>query len=191
MGQPQKYELYFNATTMKNTDDPNAVTLFAHVPDNAVIWIDDNLTTSQGTLRTFLSPPLTPSKSYTYRVRAAWVEDGKLVHQTHDFPVKAGDVQCVYLVQFGSKLQGEKAVVQDNLSKLGPEDRKLAESQKFCAVQNGVQLGAMATPVKITVKGQPVFLCCKACEERAQSNPDQTLAEVGELKAKAGAPGSK
>jgi uncharacterized protein (TIGR03000 family) len=191
MGQPQKYELYINATTMKNTDDPNAVTLFAHVPDNAVIWIDDNLTTSQGTLRTFLSPPLTPNKGYTYKVRVAWVEDGKLVSRTHDFPVKAGDVQCVYLVQSASKIEGEKDVAQENLSKLSPEDQKLARAQRFCAVQSGVQLGAMGTPVKISVKGQPVFLCCKACEERSRSNPDRTLANVEALKPKAGAPGSK
>jgi hypothetical protein len=41
------------------------------------------------------------------------------------------------------------------------------------------------------LKDQPVFLCCKACEERAQSNPDRTLAKVDELKANAEAPVSK
>ncbi len=191
MGQPEKYGLYVNDLPMKNTQDPNAATLVAHVPDNAVIWVDDKLTTSTGTLRTFQSPSLTPGKRYTYTVRAAWVEDGKLVSQTHAFPVKAGAVQCVYLVQSGSKVHGVKEVVQANLSELGPEDRKLAAAQEFCAVQSGVRLGAMGTPVKITVKGQPVLLCCKACETHAQSNPDQTLAKVEELKAKAGGPGSK
>jgi hypothetical protein len=32
-----------------------------------------------------------------------------------------------------------------------------------------------ATPVKITVKDQPVFLCCKACDARAQRNPETEL----------------
>ncbi len=184
MGQPQKYEMYINDLPMKNTEDPNAVTLVAHVPDNAVIWVEDKLTSSKGTLRTFQSPSLTPRKSYTYTVRVAWVEDGKLVHQTHAFPVKAGAVQCVYLVQSGSKLEGVKDVVQANLSKLSPEDRKLAAAQKFCAVQSGIRLGAMGEPVKATVEGQPVFLCCESCRERAQRNPEQTLAKVKELKAK-------
>ena len=191
MAQPEKYDVYVNAMAMENTVDPNVVTLVAHVPDNAQVWVENEATTARGTLRTYQSPPLTPGKSYSYTVRVAWVENGKLVSQTRHVAVKAGDVQCVYLVQTGSELQGEKAVVQDNLSKLGPEDQKLAGAQRFCAVQSGVRLGAMGTPVKITVKGQPVFLCCKACEEHAQSNPDQTLAKVEELKAKAGAPGSK
>ena len=34
------------------------------------------------------------------------------------------------------------------------------------------------------IKGQPVFLCCKACEDDALENPDQTLAKVEKLKAK-------
>jgi uncharacterized protein (TIGR03000 family) len=191
MVQPEKYEVYVNALPMQNTVDPNAVTLVAHVPDNAQVWLDDAATTSRGTLRTYQSPPLPPGKGYSYTVRVAWVENGKLVSQTRHFPVKAGDVQCVYLIQSGSKLEGEMAMVQDNLSKLSPEDRTLAEAQKFCAVQNGVRLGAMGTPVKVMVKGQPVFLCCRACEERAQSNSDRTLAKVEELKAKAGTASSK
>jgi hypothetical protein len=97
---------------------------------------------------------------------------------------------CIW-IKGGSKIQGGKNVVLENVSKLSPEDQKLAGAQRFCAVQNGVRLGAMGTSVKIMVKSQPVFLCCKACEEHAQSNPDQTLAKVEELKAEAVAPGPK
>jgi hypothetical protein len=79
--------------------------------------------------------------------------------------------------------QGE-AEIQAALAKLSPADRKLAEEQRFCAVQNDNRLGSMGTPVKITVKDQPVFLCCKGCTKKAQSNPDQTLAKVKELKTK-------
>lgn len=191
MAQPEKYEVYANALPMQNTVDPNAVTLVAHVPENAQVWVEDDATTSRGALRTYQSPPLTPGKSYTYTVRVAWVENGKVVSQSRHLPVKAGDVECLYLIKAGSTIQGEKATVQESLSKLGPEDQQLARAQRFCAVQGGVRLGAMGTPVKITVKGQPVFLCCKACEEHARSNPAQTLATVKELKAKAGGPGSK
>jgi len=191
MSQPEKYEVYITALPMENVVDPNVATLVAHVPENAQLWVEDKATSSKGMLRTFQSPPLTPAKSYSYTVRVAWMEEGKVVSQTRHVPIKAGDVQCVYLVQSGSKLEGQKDVVQDNLSKLSPDDQKLARAQRFCAVQSGVRLGAMGTPVKITVKDQPVFLCCKACEEHAQSNPDRTLAKVKELKAKAGAPRSK
>jgi hypothetical protein len=39
-------------------------------------------------------------------------------------------------------------------------------------------------PVKVVIKGQPVFLCCEACRTRALKNPEQTIAKVKELKAK-------
>jgi hypothetical protein len=43
----------------------------------------------------------------------------------------------------------------------------------------------MGVPVKVMVKGQPVFLCCKTCRKQALADPDKTLARVDELKAKA------
>ena len=36
-----------------------------------------------------------------------------------------------------------------------------------------------------------VFLCCKSCIEKAKKNPDQTLARVKELQAKAKAEDKK
>jgi hypothetical protein len=80
--------------------------------------------------------------------------------------------------------QGKEAEIAASLAKLSPEDRKLAEQQRFCAVMNDSRLGSMGTPVKITVQDQPVFLCCKGCTKKAQNNPDQTVARVKELKAK-------
>ena len=49
------------------------------------------------------------------------------------------------------------------LAKLSPEDRRLAEAQGYCAVQEDSRLGSMGTPVKLLLKGQPVFLCCRGC----------------------------
>jgi uncharacterized protein (TIGR03000 family) len=185
-GQPQKYNLNVNALpTVKNTEDPNAVSLVAHVPENAQIWFDDKTTTSKGKLRTFTYPGLASGSKYSYAVRVAWVEDGKLVHQTQTVSFKPGDVQCVYLVQAGSKVVGEKDTLEANLSKLSADDRKLAEKQKFCAVQSTVQLGTMGTPTRVMLQGAPVLLCCDACLQRAQNNADATLAKAKELKAKA------
>ncbi len=36
----------------------------------------------------------------------------------------------------------------------------------------------MGTPVKITVKGQTVFLCCPGCEATIKKNPDKYLAKL-------------
>ena len=42
----------------------------------------------------------------------------------------------------------------------------------------------MGVPVKVEVKGEPVFVCCKSCKKEAEANPDKTLAKVKELRAK-------
>ena len=77
--------------------------------------------------------------------------------------------------------QDQEAKIEANLAKLSPEDRKLAEAQKFCANLTANRLGAMGVPVKITIKDQPVFLCCGGCVAKAKANPEKTLATVAEL----------
>jgi hypothetical protein len=79
----------------------------------------------------------------------------------------------------------EEEVVHKNLADLSPEDRKLAEEQKYCAVQTADRLGEMGTPFKVMVKGQPVFLCCDHCKGNALKDPDKTLAAVARLKRQA------
>jgi hypothetical protein len=34
----------------------------------------------------------------------------------------------------------------------------------------------------VVLLGQPVFLCCEACEDQAKGNEQKTLAKVHELK---------
>jgi hypothetical protein len=79
----------------------------------------------------------------------------------------------------------DEGQVQAALAKLDPADRKLAEAQRFCAVDNEERLGAMGTPFKVMVNGEPVFLCCKGCSRNALANPEKTLARVKDLKEKA------
>jgi hypothetical protein len=78
----------------------------------------------------------------------------------------------------------EEAEIQANLAKLPEKDRKLAEEQKFCPILDDSRLGAMGVPIKVLVKDQPVFLCCKGCTKQATKDADKTLAKVKELKAK-------
>ncbi len=73
--------------------------------------------------------------------------------------------------------------IEAALQKLSPEDRKLAQEQKYCAVQTKNRLGSMDKPIKVVIKDQPVFLCCKGCLKEATENEDKTLARVAELKA--------
>jgi hypothetical protein len=72
--------------------------------------------------------------------------------------------------------------IQAELGKLPVEDRKIAEEQKFCAVHNENRLGSMGAPVKVTLKGETVFLCCEGCRKAATKNEEQTLAKAHELR---------
>ena len=82
------------------------------------------------------------------------------------------------------KARSADAEINASLSKLSPEDRKLAEAQGYCPIMTDNRLGVMGPPVKIIIGTQPVFLCCKGCRTRALSNPERTLAIVDQLKAR-------
>jgi YHS domain-containing protein len=69
------------------------------------------------------------------------------------------------------------------LAKLSVTDRAEAESQKFCAIQNKNELGSMGMPVKLTIEGSTVFLCCDSCKAKVTANPKGTLQAVAKLKA--------
>ena len=84
----------------------------------------------------------------------------------------------------------KEARIDAALAKLSVEDRKLAEEQRYCAVQSKNRLGSMGPPEKVLVKGQPVFICCEGCRDKALADPDKTLAKAQELK-KAAESGAK
>ena len=186
---PQRYTVHITVLPGKKEEAPDTALIVAHLPEDARIWFEGQPTKQTGTLRQFVSPPLAPGKSYTYGVRVQWFENGQWVSQAHNFPVHAGDVHCVDIIPSGSRAV-EKAVAE-NLAKLSPEARKAAQAQRFCAVQEGIRLGSMGVPVKVTVKGQAVYLCCKGCEKKALADPAKTLEKVKELKEEAGGAGVK
>lgn len=84
-----------------------------------------------------------------------------------------------------SDRSAEEAEIRVNLQQLSPEDRKLAEDQRFCPIQDQTRLGAMDVPLKVMVKGKPIFVCCKGCVKKALAKPDKSLAAVEELRKRA------
>ena len=87
--------------------------------------------------------------------------------------------------------KSNEADIHANLAMLEPDDRRLAEAQRFCAVEDENRLGSMGKPIKLTVKGEPVFLCCKGCQRKALADPERTIAKARELSAKNAAPPKK
>lgn len=63
------------------------------------------------------------------------------------------------------------------LDKLSPQDRQLAEAQRHCPVTD-MLLGAMGTPMRIDVEGQPVLICCPGCEARLRESPQSFLMKL-------------
>lgn len=84
--------------------------------------------------------------------------------------------------QSADKVAQAEMKIADALAKLPAEDRKLAESQRFCAVLERNRLGVMGTPVKVMIEGKPVLLCCKGCVAEATKSGKQTLQKAEKLK---------
>jgi hypothetical protein len=139
----------------------NIAVVMAYVPENAMLLFNGE-------------PTKQPGKKYAYEVRLVWFEDGDWVSETKEVPVSAGEMTCLYL--------SKPAAIAAALAELSAEDRKLATEQRVCVVQSQTLLGAMGPPIKMTLKGQPVFLCCEDCAEKARKDPDKALAKLKELK---------
>ena len=67
-----------------------------------------------------------------------------------------------------------------NIEQLSEEDRKLAMAQQVCPVTEAA-LGSMGIPAKITLRGQPVFLCCKGCAGKAKKAPEEMLQKIADF----------
>lgn len=72
---------------------------------------------------------------------------------------------------------GQNPEITAALAELNVEDQALATKQKSCPV-SGELLGSMGAPLKIDVKGQPVFICCEGCKEKLLASPDEYLAKI-------------
>jgi uncharacterized protein (TIGR03000 family) len=69
----------------------NSASIELYLPNNsAEVWFNDLKTQQTGQKREYVTPDLEPGKSFTYQVRAKWVEDGKEYDQTRTVTVRAG-----------------------------------------------------------------------------------------------------
>jgi hypothetical protein len=147
----------------------------AHLPPGADLFLEDKLVISDAKLPAYdlVTPPLEKGMWYTYTARVRWAEDGKWVGQMHTFDIRAGDIH--HLEVTPSTAPSVEKEIAAGLAGLPAADRKAAVSQKFCAVQDTIRLGSMGTPVKVTLDGKDVFLCCKGCVDAAKKTPGETL----------------
>jgi YHS domain-containing protein len=67
---------------------------------------------------------------------------------------------------------------QITVAKATAADHAAMARQKVCPVMDE-PLGAMGTPIKVTVGEQPIFLCCRGCVKKVKAEPAKYLAMVG------------
>lgn len=180
---PRRYTMHVTRMEeLRNEEHPSSALLVAHVPEGAQLWFDGEATTQPGTLRKFESPALQPGKEYAYAVRIAWMEEGRAVEQKQRVAIRAGEIYCINLIRTDSPEAESK--IKESLAQLPPDDRERAEAQRVCIEQDHNRLGSMGVPVKVEIRGTPVFVCCESCVEKAKSNADATLTKLAELKSK-------
>jgi multidrug efflux pump subunit AcrA (membrane-fusion protein) len=124
-------------------------------------------------------------------VTRALADPAKTVAQVEEAKTrtKAGALVATPPSATGADGGTKTAKINAALARLSPEDRRLAEEQGYCP-ETEQPLGTMGVPVKVMLQGQPVFICCRGCEDEAREHPDQALAKIREWKAKSKSPGS-
>jgi uncharacterized protein (TIGR03000 family) len=82
------------------TQQNNSANILVIVPPNAEIWFDGKKTSQTGQERMFVTPELTPGKSFSYEVRATWMDSkGNAVTQTRTVMVEAGKRSTVNFLE--------------------------------------------------------------------------------------------
>lgn len=62
----------------------------------------------------------------------------------------------------------------EGIARLPQDEQAVALHQKTCPVTSEL-LGSMGQPIRISVDGRSVFVCCEGCGERLRRNPAQYL----------------
>ncbi len=73
------------------------------------------------------------------------------------------------------------AKIHAGLEKLSLDDRKRAEAQRLCPIQEK-PLGLMGKPVELLLNGKSVFLCCPSCADEAKADANKALQKAEEFK---------
>ncbi len=75
-------------------------------------------------------------------------------------------------------LTEEEQMIAQEMAKLSPEDRAIAQKQKICPLGKK-PLGSMPGLSKVKLDdGRVIFICCEGCERPLRKNPDKWLANL-------------
>ena len=93
----------------RSTSEQSPATVVVRLPAGARLTIDGRPTRATGATRRFVSPPLQPGKSYTYRLRAEIGLARRTVSETQTVTVQAGRRSQVEFGLSGVRVTGARA----------------------------------------------------------------------------------
>jgi len=82
----QSQSFYYNPETSPQSA---MITVFVPTPETQ-LWIDNTETKQQGMTRRFSSPSLESGKTFTYTLKARWMQNGQSVERERQIQVQAG-----------------------------------------------------------------------------------------------------
>jgi len=77
-------------------------------------------------------------------------------------------------------MSAEAKAVEAELAKLPETERAVVAAQKVCPVTEEL-LGSMGPPLKVSVDGKDLYICCEGCREKAEAEFDSYFAEYGQI----------
>ena len=78
------------------------------------------------------------------------------------------------------------AAAEEAAVSLSEADRQAIAAQKICPVSDE-ELGSMGDPIKVTVDGKDIYVCCDACVEEVKNDFAKYLAKLEAAPAEADA----
>jgi len=63
------------------------------------------------------------------------------------------------------------------ISELPESEQAAALEQKICPVSDK-PIGSMGKPIKVSLEGQDVFVCCEGCVDMVKEEPEKYLAKL-------------
>lgn len=78
------------AADVPAADDPSRASMIVNVPEDAIVYLQDQQMRSEGPVRHYVSPALERGAGYTYTMRVEVERDGRVLSETIRVPVRAG-----------------------------------------------------------------------------------------------------
>jgi uncharacterized protein (TIGR03000 family) len=134
--------------------DADAAMLTVSVPEDAVVTVNDHRTTSDGTLRQFMSQGLEKGYVYTYVVKATFAVDGEEKTETKEVKLRAGEREELAFGQSADEPEAPAAgavEASDETAQVTPTDNNGSATADVVTV---VRLHVPAD-AKVTLAGNP------------------------------------